>query len=131
METEILPKGKRGRTEQIADWCRAKPGCTIRDACSKFQVSPSTVYSACYQHEVTLTRLNAWTEPEVRVDKIAAKTLTIIARLQNTTQSYQRIADDFGIKWQAVQDVAKRAVQAGIRLPSRGQKRKKQEMTHE
>jgi len=128
MNTNLLPKGARGRTEQIADWVASKPGCTIRDACARFKVSTSTVYSACYMHDVKLTRLNAKTEAEPRIRKVAASILKIIAQLQNTRYSHRWIGEDFGITRQAVQQVEKRARAAGIRFPGR---KRKQETTYE
>lgn len=110
----------RERHRQIAGYVEG--GHTIRDACREFQVSSSTVRDACFTNDVTVPRLNAKTEPVPRISAVAASTLEIIAALQNTAMSYERIGQDRGISRQAVRNVAERASKAGIRMPSRSRK---------
>ena len=114
MEQGFSIAQSRARWAEIAAYIQAGTGRTTRHAVRHFHVSDRTVQNACNANGVTPGR-------------IQVSTLEIIGELLNTPKTYEQIGDERGISKQAVADVAKRATKAGIRLPSRSDKRTKQE----
>lgn len=100
----LSQKQRTKRRERIAKHA-SKHGVTSTAA--KFEVSPTTVRVACAEHEI---------EPKRAVPEVS---YALLARLINTADSFQEIADDYGIRRQAVSKIATKCRAAGIELQPR------------
>lgn len=74
---------------------------------ARFEVSPTTVRVACAQHGVEPVR----SSPAVSYD--------LLARLINTDDPFQTVADDYGVRRQAVSKIARKCREAGIKIQPR------------
>lgn len=77
-------------------------GASASEAAKQFGASANTVYSACREYKVVI------------LSTVHADTLTLIARLQNTDDTHEQIAADFGVTRQQVTALLNRCREAGI-----------------
>lgn len=101
---------RRDRRRLIADYCKENP---VKVTALVWGVTLQQAYAACREFGVT----PILSKPRGKLMKFS--TLRAVARLQNGERASD-IASDMGVSPQAVSEIRKRAVEAGIQMPTRG-----------
>ena len=92
---------RKKRRQAIAKYMQE--GHNRAQAAEKFKCSEALIRTACREHGISQTRV-----------VIKDTTLKAIAQMQNTDKTINKIADDIGVSASLINQVKKRAKDAGI-----------------